>query len=232
MSILSDCAITAAIEAGRIRITPYRSEQLNPVSYDLTLGDGVAVYEDCVAVGGPLDGRDLISSSDVKLEYPRRFFTEGAATRARLGLPPAVSPHDLNDVLDVKVEPRVRRFTIGPEGWVCKPGVGYLMHTAERVWTDRYVVPVLDGKSSIGRLFVQIHVTAGFGDPGFDGQYTLEVVVTHPVRLYAGMRIGQMRFHTIEGEVGRTYDKTGHYVGALAEGPVPSQAWRQFEEKP
>ncbi len=101
------------------------------------------------------------------------------------------------------------------------------MHTEERIHTNVYV-PVLDGKSTIGRLFVSIHETAGFGDVGFNGQFTLEVTCTHPVILYPGMRIGQIRFHTVCGEVGKAYDQTGKYKGELAEGPVPSQSHRMF----
>jgi dCTP deaminase len=106
-----------------------------------------------------------------------------------------------------------------------EPNVGYLMHTIERVHTKKYV-PVLDGKSSIGRLFMKVHETAGYGDAGFDGQYTLEVTVVHPLRVYPGMRIAQMRFHTILGEVQKLY--AGNYTGEAAKGPVPSRAWRQF----
>jgi dCTP deaminase len=108
------------------------------------------------------------------------------------------------------------------------PGQLYLMHTVERVWTEKFV-PVLDGKSSIGRLGVQIHLTAGFGDPGFRGQYTLEVVTHRAVRLYAGMRICQMRFHELVGEV-ENYQTRGHYVGEQ-QGPVPSMVHKQFEDK-
>lgn len=74
--------------------------------------------------------------------------------------------------------------------------------------------------STIGRLFVQVHVTAGYGDPGFDGQYTLEVVVTHPVRVFPGMRICQIRFHTAHGRI-KLYD--GRYRGERACGAVPAE---------
>lgn len=95
-------------------------------------------------------------------------------------------------------------------------------------------MPVLDGKSSIGRLGVQVHVTAGYGDPGFDGQYTLEVTSVYPVRVYPGMRFCQMRFHTRDlGD--QTVLKgpllyAGSYEGETSRGPVPSMIWRQFEE--
>lgn len=107
------------------------------------------------------------------------------------------------------------------------PGVGYLMHTEERIKTDRYV-PVLDGKSSIGRLFISVHQCAGFGDPGFDGQYTLEVTALHPVLVYPGMLFAQIRFHEIAGEITKY---AGNYVGEAARGPVASRSWRQFKKE-
>lgn len=127
-------------------------------------------------------------------------------------------------VLDSKAPAETHELLIPPTGFIVQPGVGYLMHTVERIGSRRYV-PILDGKSSLGRLFVQVHATAGYGDPGFFGQWTLEVTVTHPVRLYAGMRIAQMRFHVLGGEV-KLY--SGNYKDD-AVGPVPSRAWKQFE---
>lgn len=131
--------------------------------------------------------------------------------------------------LDARKEPTSMSWKFDSEtGVLLHPGVGYLMHTRERICTTKYN-PILDGKSSIGRLFIQVHATAGYGDPGFDGQYTLEVIVQYPVRVYAGMRFCQIRFHTIAGELSRTYDRVGHYTQEQAQGAVASQAWRQFK---
>lgn len=136
-------------------------------------------------------------------------------------------PEDLR--LDAKVENKMLEFEMGEHGLWLLPNHFYLLHTVERVCAKTFV-PVLDGKSSIGRLTVLIHFTAGFGDPGFDGQYTLEVMCVHPTLIYAGMRIAQMRFHTIEGEV-EDYKERGNYVGERATGPVESQSWRQFKAR-
>jgi dCTP deaminase len=137
---------------------------------------------------------------------------------------------DLSRVLDARKKLNVWEFEIDPaKGWLLKPGIGYLMHTVERIWTMDYV-PVLDGKSSIGRLFLTVHVTAGYGDTGFDGQYTLEVVAQYPTIVYPGMRFGQMRFHTLKGEV-TDYKQRGNYTGEASLGPVPSMAYRQFENQ-
>jgi dCTP deaminase len=199
--ILSDQEIRRAIREGDIVINPFVDDHVNPVSVDLTLGDEVLVYS------------KWVWSKDV----------EGSVPGLQLGRIPDFS------VLDVREVPVTRKFSISERGFVLMPGIGYLMHTKESVWTNKYV-PVLDGKSSIGRLFMQVHFTAGFGDPGFAGQYTLEVTVVHPLRVYAGMRVAQMRFHTISGEVERPYN--GNYVGDAARGPVASRAYKQFPEKP
>ena len=133
------------------------------------------------------------------------------------------------DVLDSAEEPQTLSWEIPEEGIVLQPGIGYLMHTHERVCTSKFN-PILDGKSSIARLFIQVHFTAGYIDPAFNGQYTLEVMAQHPVRIYRGMRICQVRFDKIDGSLGRTYQDVGHYVGASSTGAVASHAWKQLAE--
>lgn len=142
---------------------------------------------------------------------------------------PSEFTRPLDRVLDVKDPLRTTSYTFNEkDGLILVPGILYLMHTVERVRTEKYV-PILDGKSSIGRLGIQVHITAGYGDPGFDGQYTLEVTAMHHVRVYPGMRFCQMRFHTLAGPV-LSYQKTGHYRGEAARGAVPSRVHEQFNE--
>ena len=141
--ILSDGQLQAAIELKTIEIEPYNPDQLNPASYDLTLGDEVRVYKRWVLHNeyykGPKNGSDLFPSESL---------------------------------LDVKEEPETIAFKMDKDlGWILKPGIGYLMHTRERVHTRRYV-PIVDGKSSIGRLFVLVHFTAGYGDPALLSRLT------------------------------------------------------------
>lgn len=132
--------------------------------------------------------------------------------------------------LDVKKKQKTNKFAINSKcGLVLYPGRLYLMHTVERIRLGQ-IVGVLDGKSSIGRLGVQVHITAGYFDPGWDGQGTLEVTTVQPVRVYAGMRICQMRFHTLVGSA-VSYQDVGHYIGKTATGAVESEAFRQFQEE-
>lgn len=138
-----------------------------------------------------------------------------------------VLEHDLTELhLDPRRLGSHTEYQIDEEGLVLFPGRAYLMHTEEVVHSSHFV-SILDGKSSIGRLFISVHETAGYIDPGFKGQITLEVSVTHPVRVYAGMRFCQIRYHTIHGVID-LYD--GHYKNETALGPVPSMAHKQMEE--
>ncbi len=133
----------------------------------------------------------------------------------------------VGDRLDSAKPNEVREYKIGVSGVVLWPGELYLMSTVERIHTDHFK-PKINGKSSIARLGVQIHLTAGDAEPGFDGNWTLEVVVAHnkQVTLYAGMLIAQMSFTTLVGER-RLYD--GNYKGETATGPQPSRSWNQFK---
>jgi dCTP deaminase len=115
-------------------------------------------------------------------------------------------------------------------GIALRPGRLYLMHTVEHIGS-KTLVSVIDGKSSIGRLGICVHLTAGYGDPGFFGQYTLEVTCVREVIVYPGMRFAQVRFHTMELGGLEPTQYEGNYVGATAEGPVPSKSWQQFEDK-
>lgn len=103
-------------------------------------------------------------------------------------------------VLDMKRSNRFRRYPIPPEGFVLQPNQLYLGRTMERTET-RNLVPMVEGRSSVGRLGLFIHVTAGFGDVGFCGYWTLEMFAVQPVRIYPEVPICQIFYHTIEGEV-------------------------------
>jgi len=102
--------------------------------------------------------------------------------------------------LDMRRSNRVGRVDIPEEGLVINPGRLYLGRTAERTETHN-LVPMIEGRSSIGRLGLFVHVTAGFGDVGFRGYWTLEMFAVQPVRVYAGVPICQIFYHDIRGEI-------------------------------
>jgi dCTP deaminase len=131
--------------------------------------------------------------------------------------------------LDVKKHNEIKYFDIPEEGFVIKPGELYLGSTLEYTESHKHV-PYLDGKSSTGRLGINIHATAGRGDVGFCNFWTLEISTTILVRIYSGMPIGQLTYHTVEGEVERLYNKKANPKYSQKEAlPKESMMWKNFQ---
>ena len=120
----------------------------------------------------------------------------------------------------------------GDEPFILHPGEFVLGQTLERVRLPDDIVARLEGKSSLGRLGLLIHSTAGFVDAGFDGNLTLELsnVANLPITIYLGMPIGQISFMRMDGPVERPYgsDETGSKYQGQAE-PTPSRFYLNFE---
>ncbi len=104
-----------------------------------------------------------------------------------------------NNELDMKKLNPTKRITIPEEGLLLEPNRLYLGRTNEFTKTDGFV-PMLEGRSSTGRLGLFIHVTAGFGDVGFSGYWTLEIFCIQPIRIYPNAQICQIYYHTIDGD--------------------------------
>lgn len=129
-------------------------------------------------------------------------------------------------VLDAKTHNKIDHFEIPQEGYVLQPGTLYLGVTEEYTETHNHV-PFLEGKSSTGRLGIDIHATAGKGDVGFCNTWTLEISVAQPVRVYFGMPIGQLIYFTVNGEVKTMYNKKkGAKYNARTIKPVESMMWK------
>ena len=163
----------------KIRIEPFRAEQLNPNSYNLRLHHELLVYD--------------------------------------------------QPTLDMKRENTAHRLTIPQEGLLMEKDKLYLGRTIEYTETHGYV-PMLEGRSSVGRLGLFVHITAGFGDVGFAGFWTLEMFCVQPVRIYAGVEICQIFYHSIEGEY-ETYRSGRHSGGKYQnnQGVQPSLLFKDFE---
>lgn len=206
MAILTGPAIRHEVAIGGITVSPYDKSRVQPNSIDLTLGTGVCVYSDVV------EGYD---------DYVMKTFSSYEKSKS---VRPARHRHI---DLDVKLDNPVDRFEMDCSGWILQPGLLYLMHVVEELHAPDYVM-TLDGKSSLARLGIIVHFTAGHAETGFQGQYTLEVSAMHAVRIYPGMPIAQVIFTTIEGER-EDYKERGNYVGEKARGAQPSRSWRHFK---
>jgi dCTP deaminase len=136
-----------------------------------------------------------------------------------------------SDILDARVHNEVDHFDIPDSGLILLPHRLYLGVTAEYTETHRHV-PFLEGKSSIGRLGIDIHATAGKGDVGFCNTWTLEISVKQPVRIYHGMPIGQLIYFEIAGTIGTTYgSKTTAKYNQRTDKPVESMMWKNFDRE-
>lgn len=129
-------------------------------------------------------------------------------------------------VLDMKKPNKTRLITIPESGLVLEPGRLYLGRTIEYTRTEGFV-PMLEGRSSVGRLGLVIHVTAGFGDVGFAGYWTLEMFCVNPVKIYPGVEICQIYYHTIEGDY-EPYS-SGKYQNNT--GIQPSLLYKDFQNE-
>jgi dCTP deaminase len=125
--------------------------------------------------------------------------------------------------LDPKRDNKFSISNIPEKGMTLYPGVLYLAQTYEFTRTNN-LVPVISGRSSTGRLGLHVHVTAGFGDTGFTGHWTLELAVVQPLMIYPKMPLCQIYYHTILGE---PEQYKGKYQGNM--GVQPSMMWRDFQ---
>lgn len=168
--ILTGQEITEASQDGRINISPFCADQVNPNSYNVRLGDTLLTYVD--------------------------------------------------DVVDAYRQNPTQEISLHEDGYVLQPDQLYLGHTVEQVGSDIYV-PLLFGRSSVGRLGLFVEITAPIGDIGFFGQWTLMLSPVRPLRVYPGMRIGQIMFFVSHGDI-ELY--AGKYQAA--QGPKESRYWR------
>lgn len=126
--------------------------------------------------------------------------------------------------LDMKRPNKYSRLTIPKEGLLLETGRLYLGRTAEHTRTENFV-PMLEGRSSIGRLGLFVHITAGFGDVGFNGYWTLEMFCVQPIRIYPNVEICQIFYHTIEGDYEKYSSKYQNNKDVQ-----PSYMYRDFDK--
>ena len=126
--------------------------------------------------------------------------------------------------LDMRTPNDTEKIIIPEEGLLLETNKLYLGRTREYTET-RNLVPMLEGRSSIGRLGMFVHVTAGFGDVGFKGFWTLEIFAVQPIKIYPGVDICQIFYHTIEGQI-EEY-KSGKYQNN--QGIQPSLLYKDFK---
>lgn len=165
---LTGAAIAEDVKEGLISIEPYDQANLNPNSYNLSIGDTML---ECM-------GNDYLHNQydENKLTY----------------------------MIDLKKEIKYQEVKIPEDGIILKPGRLYLIATKEYIGSD-YYIPMITGRSSLGRAGVSVHQEAGFGDIGYHGKWTLQVTVTLPTKIYPNMKMAQMYMVVPSGDTSIKY---------------------------
>lgn len=169
LSILLRDEIIDAYDKNLVRIEPFRLENLGPNSIDVSINEVLRTYE-------PVN---VIKNNEGKYQVVRtdeNHFKQNYLDTAKI-----------NPTYEIKIP---------KEGLVLVPGILFLGGTNEKVGSDN-LVPMYEGRSSMARLGIQSHISAGFGDIGFKDNWTLEIIVSHPVVIYPNMRIGQVYFYRV-----------------------------------
>jgi dCTP deaminase len=126
--------------------------------------------------------------------------------------------------LDMRSKNETREIIIPEEGFVLQPNTLYLASTNEKIGSDFYL-PILVGRSSLARLGITAEISAGFGDLGFKTNWTLELSCIHPVRIYPNIKVAQIYFNEVSGDITKHY--TGKYVDQTS--PTESQLYKDFK---
>ena len=135
------------------------------------------------------NGRIIIKPYDVEQLGPNSY-------DVRLSPILKIYSFEDSDHLDCKKDNPTKTIEIDEHGYILQPGILYLGSTVEQVGSDFYI-PMYEGRSSMARLGIQSHLSAGFGDVGFKTNWTLEICVPHKTKIYPYMRIGQIYFHPV-----------------------------------
>lgn len=181
--MLTGDEIEKQIKKGNIIIDPYDPSCINPNSYNLKLYPEIRTYDRLVnPCDAPLFGNYQFPTSMDSVDLRNKLFR----------------PLSTKEKCDTNI------FNIPEDGLTLYPGVLYLGRTVERTATDKFI-PMINGRSSGGRLGISIHICAGFGDIGFDGTWTLEITVVEPVTIYPYEEIAQVCFFTPSGSAKKLY---------------------------
>ena len=234
--ILTGNQIKWAKEKGYLDISPWDDSRVNPNSYNLRLADELGVYSQVPILREPFNQVDPSKQKAFKKYY------EQSSAQTREALDKRIEKEGNIYVptkfgLDMKRNQYLVIEKIPEEGFILEPGILYLGRTMEYTETHKFV-PMLEGRSSVGRLGISIHSTAGFGDIGFCGYWTLEISCVQPVRIYPGVEICQIYYHTIcdNDDLSRmclnTSDipKYDHGKYQKNTGIQPSMLWKEFEK--
>jgi len=205
MSVLLGSTIIEEVKAGKIIIDPFIEENVGPNSVDVTLSNKLLTYVPCKVIKDE-NGNNIVER--------------------------ILSPWGEN-FIDMAEDNEVYGLEIPEDGLVLQPGILYLGSTNEKAGSD-YFVPMYEGRSSMARLGIQSHLSAGFGDIFFKSNWTLEITVVHPTKIYPNSRFGQVYFHEVNDLAREMLVKDSRFYNGKytnQPGPQKSKSYLDFKDK-
>ena len=203
MSVLLGSTIIDEVKNGRIIIEPFIEENIGPNSIDVTLSNKLLTYVKCE-----------IHKDENGINYVKKL-----------------SDSRGESFLDMASDNRIYELEIPDDGLVLIPGILYLGSTNEKAGSD-YYIPMYEGRSSMARLGIQSHLSAGFGDIFFKSNWTLEITVVHPTKIYPNTRFGQVYFHEVNEDARKQLiSSEKYYKGKYTNqpGPQKSKSYLDFQ---
>lgn len=204
--------IRRQIHFGNIQVVPYDSRCVNPNSYNLKLHKTLKIYKASYML--------LFKKPGTGIEY-HIYITPDDKDTVIMEYIARLEKYDTyldtitlveNACLDCKTENKTFEFEIPDRGFCLDPQILYIGRTVEKTFSNKFI-PMINGRSSGGRLGIDIHKCAGFGDIGFNGTWTLEIACVHPVRIYPNMEIAQICWFKPYGRIKKLY--RGRYQGQI-----------------
>ena len=195
--ILAYDKIKESIENGDLEISEFNEKCLNPNSYDLTLANKIAwfpVLENFTTV-------PLVDEDTTYEKYGMAAVSDPGSSSFMTSI----------GYLDPAKDNIMIEKTIPKEGVILLPHILYLAMVNEEIFSTKYVTE-LSGKSTLARLGVIVHHTAGYSNLGHRFKYVLEIQVVHPIRIYPNMRIAQVYFHTTTSITTENNQYLGNYT--------------------
>lgn len=195
--MLTGAEIIKQVNDKNIIIEPFDESLVNPNSYNLRMSNKLKVYTHNLS-------KDYIDDAVLHGQDHRFFEYDSITDEYGFTLHTTSTHHTDAKPIDMHKNNKYYEYTIPEEGMVLYPNILYIGSTIERCATDKFI-PMINGRSSGGRLGLSIHICAGFGDIGFDGTWTLEITVVEPLKIYPGEEIAQVCYFTPAGANTKLY---------------------------
>jgi dCTP deaminase len=214
--ILMGNEIKKGVKNGDIFVEPFLEENVAINSIDVRLSKFLITYIP-LKIEKTINNKNIVKKDLEKMRKMETYLGD-----------------EYKDVyISMRKDNPIFELEIPEEGLIITPDILFLGSTIEKAGSDKYI-PMYEGRSSMGRLGIESHISAGFGDLGFKSNWTLEITVVHPLEIFSETRIGQVYFIKGEEEEVKIAMENGFsYKGKYTDQPKPqsSKSYKDYENK-